>query len=106
MKLATITTFLVVAGFGCSCVTVLPESDPEHQIISTVIRATVQNDETKIKGPIRIEIRGNKAAAYYTVEYRTSQQWWNPMKSTLVKQESGWVVKESKSTKPWYSCYK
>ncbi len=106
MRIAEITGFLFLAGFLCSCATVLPDSDPEHQTICTVVRAGVQNDETKINGPIRVEIRGNKATAFYTVEYRTGQQPWNPMKSMLVKQDSGWVLKESKSTKPWYYRYK
>ena len=76
----------------CSCATVLPKTDPDHQAISAVIRTHVQNDETKVASPIRIKIRGNKAIARYTVIYRTAQQPLNPMKSTLAKQDKAWAL--------------
>jgi hypothetical protein len=106
MRLATLSIALLVAIGMCSCSTVLPETNPDHQIISALIRSQVQNSETTVKDPIRIEIRGDRATAYYTADYRTAQQFWNPMKSTLVRKDGAWVVKESKSTKPWYYCYK
>jgi hypothetical protein len=106
MRLATTSFVLFVATCMCSCSTVLPETNPDHQTISALIRTQVQNSETTVKDPIRIEICGNKATAYYTVGYRTAQQPWNPMKSKLVRQDGVWVVKESKSTKPWYYRYK
>jgi hypothetical protein len=106
MKGNATATVVILSVFLCSCATLLPDSAPEHQTISSVVHASVQNAETKINSPIRVEIRGNRATAFYTVEYRTGQQPWNPMKSILVKQTSGWVVKESKSTKPWYYRYK
>ena len=97
---------LLAASVLCSCATVLPESNQEHHIVAAAIRASVENSETKVKDPIRVEVRGNKATAYYTVDYRTAQQPWNPMKSTLVKQGGKWLVRESKNTKPWYYRYK
>jgi len=106
MKAAKITAGAFLAVWLCSCATVLPEASPDHQAISALIRTCVQNDAATIDGPIGIEVKGNKATAYYTVKYRTAQQPWNPMKSTLVKQDAGWVLKESKSTKPWYYRYK
>ncbi len=105
MRNATIIT-LLASSLLCSCATVLPESDPDHQVIAKLIRASVENSETTVKDPIRINIRGGMATAVYTVDYRTAQQPWNPMKSTLVKQDCRWTVKESKSTKPWYYRYK
>jgi len=71
-----------------------------------VIRGSVENSGTKVNKPIRIDINGSMATAYYMVEYRIAQQPWNPMRSTLVKHDGRWTVKESKSTKPWYYRYK
>jgi hypothetical protein len=106
MRNATIMPLLLAASLLCSCATVLPETDPEHQVIANLIRASVENSETTVKDPIRIEISGSKATADYTVDYRTAQQPWNPMRSTLVKKDGRWMVKESKSMKPWYYRYK
>ena len=106
MRNATIITLLLASSLLCSCATVLPEADPDHQVIAKLIRASVENSETTVKDPIRITISGSMATADYTVDYRTAQQPWNPMRSTLVKKEDRWTVKESKSTIPWYYRYK
>jgi hypothetical protein len=106
MRFVSIFIIALVPICMCSCTTVMPETNADYQIISTLIHANVQNDGNKVEGPIRIEIKETKVSAYYTVKYRIAQQPWNPMMSTLVKQDGAWVLKESKSIKPWYYCFK
>ncbi|OGV95252.1 MAG: hypothetical protein A3K19_33855 [Lentisphaerae bacterium RIFOXYB12_FULL_65_16] len=97
---------LVLPACLCSCATILPETSPNHQAISAVIRAHVQNLNATIEGPIRIKIKGERAIACYTMMYRMAQQPWDPRESTLVNRDGAWVLKQSRSTKPWYYRYK